>query len=217
MQTAPVLNAEEKNLKYDMEFHKTVEKGHQEMVKQLRDENQSLRDTLRDMISSITETVNGSVEEIQKVQSSLDNPGIHKQISKVIKRCCPEKAFRNECLMIELPKNIASEHLPQALSENAKRFKKFLKLVVNPVNISELIQIVGTVNFKYLEESNVIEPQIEEEHSSSLKKAKKAAREPSPEEKLTMQASTQKFTPAMKQLESESEQTPDYEINLTAP
>lgn len=59
-----------------------------------------------------------------------------KSLSDLIKKMTPANGFKNELLMIDLPRGQQHESLEEALLENAIRFKTFLEQVVNPANVA---------------------------------------------------------------------------------
>lgn len=79
-----------------------------------------------------------------------------KQLSKIIKRCTLTEKIKADVKMVNLG-NVSEANLQEMMMENVKRFRKFLKITVNPVSISELVDKTECVNIKHIKFNNLIE------------------------------------------------------------
>ena len=103
--------------------------------------------------------------------------------------------------MIDLPKNREAENLTDLLLDNATRFQKFLKAVVNPASIVECVKALGVVSVDSLKRQPAPplpeSPKVEEAVGTRYELL-----EPPVDEQSTRQGpikinqSKQKFTPA---------------------
>jgi hypothetical protein len=83
-----------------------------------------------------------------------------KQLAKIIKRCTPIEKSRAE-VTLSNPNSLSDEKLGEVILENVRRFKKFLKITVNPLSIAELVDKTESVNIKHIKFKNVFEQESE--------------------------------------------------------
>lgn len=99
-----------------------------------------LKDSLIKIQESIKNSVNGSIDEIKKLQNIPD-----KKLAKIIKKCQIDEELGN----IEMPQNQQSvSALNDILKLNSNRFKKFAKTVVNPASVAQLINELSETHIK---------------------------------------------------------------------
>lgn len=68
------------------------------------------------------------------------------------------------------PYSVSDDKLREVIFENVRRFKKFLKITVNPSSIAELVDKTESVNIKHIKFNNVFEketPKLEMIESST--------------------------------------------------
>lgn len=73
-----------------------------------------------------------------------------------MKRCTLDEKAKAEVKMVNLG-NVSEANLHEMMQENVKRFKKFLRITVNPVSVSELVDRTESVNIKHIKYDNLIE------------------------------------------------------------
>jgi hypothetical protein len=83
-----------------------------------------------------------------------------KQLGKIIKKCTPVEKSRAKVTMSN-PNSLSEDKLGEVILENVLRFKKFLKITVNPLSISELVDKTESVNIKHIKFNNVFEKDSE--------------------------------------------------------
>lgn len=59
------------------------------------------------------------------------------------------------------PNSLGDDKLGEVITENVRRFKKFLKITVNPMSIAELVDKTESVNIKHIKFNNVFEKEAE--------------------------------------------------------
>ena len=153
--TGKILNEKDETA-IDMEFHKMIEDGHFETLTRLREDNKLYKDVIIQMQDEMRSTVQESLDAIEKLMSTQKINAMRKQLSKVMKRCTLDEKAKAEVKMVNLG-NVSEANLHEMMQENVKRFKKFLRITVNPVSVSELVDRTESVNIKHIKYDNLIE------------------------------------------------------------
>jgi hypothetical protein len=105
-------------------------------------------------------TIQESLDTIDKLHSTRKIDVMKKQLAKIIKRCTPVEKSRAEITMSN-PNSLGEDKLGDVILENVRRFKKFLKITVNPLSIAELVDKTESVNIKHIKFNNVFEKDAE--------------------------------------------------------